>query len=174
MRLANRDKCLLLPTQGANPRRLSDNLRRGDPLFGERSEGFEQLGKVRQLGDAGDIAVADRHDPLTLREASGDVCSCQLLRCEQKPAIGSQPERVVESTAPVEGVWRQRTRLEPELDCGIRLRGLLLSESLVLLELSLPPLPHLASGHRGSSQHAKADDEREVLHGRVLSRERSP
>src|SRR5205814_615861 len=174
LRFANRAKRFLLPAQGANSRGLSADLRCGDPLLGEGSEGLEQLGKVRQLGDAGDIAIADRHDPLTLREASSDVCSCQFLRCEQKPAIGSEPERVVESTAPIYRVWRQRACLEPEPDRGVCLRGLLLSDSFVLFELSPPPLPHLAACRRGSSEDAQTDDEREVLHGRVLSRERSP
>ena len=37
----------LMPAQRANPRGLSADLRRGDPLLGERSQGLEQLGKVR-------------------------------------------------------------------------------------------------------------------------------
>ena len=66
LRFANRAESFPLPTQGANPRGLSADLRRGDPLFGERSEGLEQLGEIWQLGDAADVAIAERDDPLTL------------------------------------------------------------------------------------------------------------
>ena len=173
LRFANRAKRFLLPAHGANLGGLPADLRGGNPLLGERSEGLEQLGKVRQLGDAGDLAIAERHDPSALREASGDVPSCQLLRCEQKPAIRSQPERVVERTAPLDGVRRQRIGLEPEPGLGGHLRGVLLSDSRVLLEPSLPPPPHLDACRRGGAEDAQGDDERDGFHGRVLSRERS-
>src|SRR5439155_19956382 len=110
----DRRKGFLVSAYCANLRNLAGNLRCRDPIAGEWRESVHQLGKVRQLGDASELSSAARKAPASVRELCRDVRVRQLPRREQEPAIGLQPQHLVESKAPLERVRGQGLRLETE------------------------------------------------------------
>ena len=169
LRFANRREGFLVPAQRANPRSLSRDLCGGHPIPGQRGEGLHQLGEVRQLGNAGELALSEREDPAAVRETCRDVGSRQLPRREQESAIRFQPESVIERDAPVEGMRRQGRRLEPEPARSRVLCGAFLAVALVFLELSLAPTPGLDTYRHGGGEDAQDDEKRDAFHERVLS-----
>src|SRR5436190_24117929 len=160
-----RERLLVSPDR-PNPRSLAGHFRGSDPLLCERGQRLHPLGKIRQLGEPRELTLADRKDPAILSEPHRQLCSSQLASGEEEPAIGGQPESVIERDAPIERMWRQRRRLQPEAAGGRVLGGGLLARPLVFPDLSLAPVPGLHSDRPAGREDAYEEEEPEAFHER--------